>query len=126
MNVKGTRMTTPHGVTSADALARTLLLGMTESGPDLRVATGDRLQVVRAIAPTGAIIPMHRHEAEQITFLIEGRIEVTIGDEVFTAAAGDIVRVPGNVPHEFRIIERMVAVEAVSPVRPELIPVVPA
>ncbi len=95
---------------------------MTEAGPDLRVVTGESLQLVRAIAPTGTVIPMHQHEAEQVTFIVEGKIEVVIGDETYSAAAGDVVVVPGNVPHEFRIIERMVAVEAVSPLRPELIP----
>ncbi|WP_373460329.1 cupin domain-containing protein [Arthrobacter globiformis] len=65
---------------------------------------------------------MHRHDAEQLTFLIEGKIEVVIGHETFVASAGDVVVVPGDVPHEFRILERMVAVEAVSPLRPELIP----
>jgi N-acetylglutamate synthase-like GNAT family acetyltransferase/mannose-6-phosphate isomerase-like protein (cupin superfamily) len=63
----------------------------------------------------------HRHASEQITFVIDGELffEVAGGPEV-RVGAGEVIAVPGDVPHRVWTRERPArAVDAWSPVRPE-------
>jgi quercetin dioxygenase-like cupin family protein len=39
--------------------------------------------------------------------VLEGRVLLTIGGEPVPAAAGEIVRMPSNVPHAVKAVERM-------------------
>jgi unsaturated pyranuronate lyase len=50
----------------------------------------------------GARFPVHSHRQEQITLIEEGEVELTVGDEVQTLAAGDWSVVVGGVPHGIR------------------------
>lgn len=46
--------------------------------------------------------PLHWHEEEQITFVIEGELEFEAGEETRTLRRGDAVVIPSNVPHAAR------------------------
>lgn len=49
-------------------------------------------------------IPMHLHRNEDETFyILEGEVEVQLGETMITAYAGDTVFLPRDVPHGFRI-----------------------
>lgn len=44
--------------------------------------------------------PLHSHiEFEQITVLLEGRIQTSVGEERFTLGPGDLVRIPRGAMH---------------------------
>ena len=47
----------------------------------------------------GAEIPEHSHPHEQITFVVRGALEFTLGDETRTLAAGEGATIPPHVPH---------------------------
>lgn len=73
------------------------------------------------IAP-GTRVDMHKHESEQITYVIEGRLVFEIGDRSVSVGPGDIVAIPSNVPHAaFAGNEPVRAVDAWSPVRQEFV-----
>lgn len=73
------------------------------------------------IAP-GARFDTHKHESEQITYVIEGRLVFEIGDQSVSVGPGDIIAIPSNVPHAaFAGSEHVRAVDAWSPVRQEFI-----
>jgi quercetin dioxygenase-like cupin family protein len=44
-------------------------------------------------------IPLHQHPHEQLTYVIEGRFQFTIGDETTILEPGMVAVIPGNVPH---------------------------
>ena len=48
----------------------------------------------------GASLPEHAHHHEQITSLLEGRFEMTVGGETRILEAGAVVVIPSNVPHK--------------------------
>lgn len=50
------------------------------------------------LAP-GSVIPVHSHPHEQITFVVRGAMEFTVGDEVRVLRAGDGACSPAGVPH---------------------------
>jgi quercetin dioxygenase-like cupin family protein len=42
------------------------------------------------------------HATNELVTVLEGRLEMTVGDEVMTAEAGDEVFIPRNVPHSVK------------------------
>jgi quercetin dioxygenase-like cupin family protein len=70
----------------------------------------------------GSILPQHAHIHEQTGYLIEGKIRLTIGEQVFEVEKGDCWSIPGNMEHGAEILKDSVAIEVFSPVRDEYIP----
>lgn len=58
------------------------------------------------IEPGYPVPPAHIHEHEdEITYVIEGALEVTVGDEVKVVRAGESIFKPRNVAHAFAIAD---------------------
>ena len=70
----------------------------------------------------GSVLPQHAHIHEQTGYLIEGKIRLTIGEQVFEVEKGDCWSIPGNMEHSAEILKDSVAIEVFSPVRDEYIP----
>ena len=47
-----------------------------------------------------AVIPLHHHPHEQGGMLLQGRLELTIGEETRIVEAGSMFLVPPDVPHK--------------------------
>ncbi len=45
--------------------------------------------------------PPHTHAWDEAYFVLEGNVRFTVGDQVFTASAGDFLYTPGGVAHGF-------------------------
>ena len=52
----------------------------------------------------GVGAPLHSHEADELLTVLEGTLEVRLGDEVSLAGPEQTVVVPPNVPHGFRCV----------------------
>ena len=70
----------------------------------------------------GAKLPRHNHPHEQTGFLVSGRVDLTIGDEILQALPGDSWCIPGHVDHHAIAMEDSVAMEDFSPVREDYLP----
>lgn len=58
--------------------------------------------VVVDSGPGGDIVP-HRHPWAELYFVLEGTMEVQVGRQLHTAAAGDFVNIPARALHGFRV-----------------------
>jgi quercetin dioxygenase-like cupin family protein len=68
----------------------------------------------------GSVIPQHDHPHEQITYVVQGAMEFTLGDETRVLRAGDVVCCPSGVPHGVVVLdEPTVALDAWHPLREE-------
>lgn len=65
----------------------------------------------------GAAIPAHSHPHEQVTTLIMGRMEMTVGSQTKLLRPGCVVIIPGNTKHSVRAEEACYVVDAFYPVR---------
>ena len=83
---------------------------------------GDKTLMVEFRLQRGAALPLHSHPHEQIGYLAQGQIQLTIGTEIHEVKAGDSWCIPGNVPHCAECLEEAVAVEVFSPVREDYLP----
>jgi mannose-6-phosphate isomerase-like protein (cupin superfamily) len=66
--------------------------------------TGGAYDAVEEVIPPGFSPPPHVHHREEESFyVISGRIVFTRGEETIQAGPGDLVVLPRNVPHAFRV-----------------------
>jgi len=47
----------------------------------------------------GVAVPVHSHPHDQMTLVLSGRLDFTLGDETREIGPGDTVVIPGGVPH---------------------------
>ena len=86
-------------------------------GAKVHSASLTNTMLTRMEFEAGCEIPEHSHPHEQISIIIEGRMEITVGGVTRTLEKGDVAAVPSNVLHSARVLEPTVAVDAWSPVR---------
>ncbi len=85
-----------------------------------RLITGDRMMLAHVYLATGAIVPQHSHENEQITYILEGALRFWIGadgSEEVVVRAGEVLHIPSNVPHRAEALEETLDVDIFSPPR---------
>jgi quercetin dioxygenase-like cupin family protein len=83
---------------------------------------GNRTLMVEFKLQKDASLPIHSHPHEQIGYLVEGRIQLTIGSEVYDIAQGDSWCIPGGTLHGAKIMMDSVAIEVFSPIREDYLP----
>ena len=82
-----------------------------------RFVHGTGLTVAYWEIAEGSELPMHDHPQEMMINLIEGEMELTVGEETRTVVAGDVVVVPGNVTHGGRALKDCRVIDVWHPVR---------
>jgi quercetin dioxygenase-like cupin family protein len=65
----------------------------------------------------GSILPEHQHVHEQITFILEGEIEMIIGGEKFLLTAGTAHIIPSDTPHSAIALKDCKIIDSFSPAR---------
>lgn len=65
----------------------------------------------------GASIPTHQHIQEQITYIIEGQLDMIIGGKPCTLTPGMYHVIPSNMPHSATAKTFCKLIDAFSPVR---------
>ena len=89
-----------------------------------RFVTGDHAMLAQVYLDTGCVVPRHSHENEQITWVIEGRMRLTLGEngeQVVELGPGDVLHIPPNLPHEAVALEPTLDIDVFSPPRADWI-----
>ena len=86
-----------------------------------QVIHGDTMTVARVYLSKGCSVPEHSHYNEQISMLERGALKFVIGGVDKIIRAGDVLRIPPNVPHSAEALEDSVAVDLFSPRREDWI-----
>jgi quercetin dioxygenase-like cupin family protein len=85
-----------------------------------RLVTGERMMLAHVYLAKGAIVPLHQHENEQLTYILEGTLRFRLGEDgaqTVDVAAGGVLHIPSNVPHEAEALEDTLDVDVFSPPR---------
>ena len=104
-------------------------LAVAEPSPDVlrREAHTDHIMVtVVDFLSREATIPLHSHPHEQISYVVEGKIDFVLGEgdgrTVDTLEAGDVVVVPPDVPHTVKILSESARVlDCFHPIREDFL-----
>ena len=87
-------------------------------GCRLRTPYGENLMLSYLEMDQNAVIPLHDHPHEQAGMLLEGRLELAIGEDVRLCEPGDLFIIPPNTPHRAKPVGgRAVVLDVFSPVR---------
>jgi quercetin dioxygenase-like cupin family protein len=90
--------------------------------PDLgrRLISTDRMMVAHVYLDEGAIVPMHSHENEQLTYILEGVLRFWLGEDEsqqVDVAAGEVLHIPSWVPHKAQALEQTLDMDIFCPPR---------
>ena len=54
---------------------------------DRRLITGTRMMLAHVYLKKGCVVPLHSHDNEQLTYILEGALRFWIGDQLVKTAA---------------------------------------
>jgi quercetin dioxygenase-like cupin family protein len=85
-----------------------------------RIITGQRMMLTHVYLKKGCVVPLHRHENEQFTSILEGELAFSIGSADATPIVvrpGEVLHIPSNVPHQAVALADTLDVDIFSPPR---------
>lgn len=77
----------------------------------------DEAMLCEFTAKAGALVPEHSHMNDQVGYVVRGKMELYIGDQMQVVAAGDSYAIPGGVVHRAVFLEDSVIIDVFSPPR---------
>lgn len=80
-------------------------------------AHGENLTFGYIELKAGCSVPLHHHVHEQITYILKGELEMTIGGEFCPIKEGMYHVIPSNTPHSAIAKIDCIAIDVFSPVR---------
>ncbi len=84
-----------------------------------KVVPGDRLTVAQVYLKRGALVPMHAHESEQMTYVLQGALRLHVGGEELTVREGEVVHIPSRLPHQAEALDDTLELDLFGPPRRE-------
>lgn len=87
---------------------------------DRRLITGERMMLAHVYLKKGCIVPMHSHDNEQLTYIVDGALRFWIGDEKaesFVVSSGEVLVIPSHVPHKAEAVVDTLDVDVFCPPR---------
>ena len=82
-----------------------------------KVVTGEREMLAQIYLKKGALVPMHSHESEQMTYVLQGALKFLIGGEEITVREGEVLHIPSWVEHQAEALDDTFELDLFSPIR---------
>jgi quercetin dioxygenase-like cupin family protein len=82
-----------------------------------KIITGEREMVTQIYLKRGAIVPMHDHESEQMTYVLSGALKFFVGGEEIIVREGEVLHIPSSVPHQAEALDDTFEMDVFSPIR---------
>ncbi len=87
---------------------------------DRRIINGERMMLTHVYLKKGCVVPLHHHDNEQLTYVLEGALKFWIGSEdgqEIVVRPGEVLHLPSNVPHKAEALEDTLDVDVFCPPR---------
>ena len=85
------------------------------------LASGGTMMTVQFSFDKGAVGTPHTHVHEQVGYVLQGRFELTLGNDKTTLEAGDTYYVPSNTVHGVVALEDGVLLDVFTPQRQDFL-----
>ena len=82
-----------------------------------RVFTGEKAMVAQVFLKKDAVVPLHQHESEQITYILKGALKFELQGREVVVHEGEVLHIPSNVPHRAIALEDTLDLDVFSPIR---------
>lgn len=87
----------------------------------LQFVVGEELMIARVLLKKGSYVPLHSHVNEQVTYILEGALKFKIDGKEIVVAAGEVLCIPSNMPHDALALEDTVDLDVFHPPRADWI-----
>jgi quercetin dioxygenase-like cupin family protein len=92
-------------------------------GVKRKVFYQDRMMLVCFEIDPPVTFPMHKHEHEQLGFVLQGKAKFTIGEDTKIIEPNTFYKIPSNVEHGAEILgsEKAIFIDIFSPIREDFL-----
>lgn len=84
-----------------------------------KVVAGDRGMLAQIYLKRGAVVPLHAHDSEQMTYVLQGALKFLIEGEETIVREGEVLHIPAGLPHQSEALDDTFELDVFSPIRPE-------
>ena len=82
-----------------------------------KMVVGEKAMIAQIFLKKGAVVPLHQHDAEQITYILEGALKFELEGKEVVVHKGEVLHIPSNVPHRAVAVDDTVDLDVFSPLR---------
>jgi len=82
-----------------------------------KIVTGEREMIAQTYLKRGALVPIHSHESEQMTYVLQGALRFLVGGEEVIVREGEVLHIPAHTPHQAEALEDTFELDVFSPIR---------
>ena len=82
-----------------------------------KLVAGDRQMLAQVYLKRGALVPLHSHESEQMTYVLDGALRVRVSGEDVMVREGEVVVIPAGTPHQIEALADTFELDVFAPVR---------
>jgi len=82
-----------------------------------KIVTGEREMLAQVYLKRGCLVPMHAHQSEQMTYILQGSLKFLVGGEEITVREGEVLHIPSAVEHQAEALEDTFELDVFSPIR---------
>ena len=84
-----------------------------------KIVSGEREMLAQIYLKRGALVPIHTHESEQMTYILQGALRFLVDGEEVVVREGEVLHIPSGMPHQAEALEDTLELDVFSPVRAE-------
>ena len=84
-----------------------------------KIVSGEREMLAQIYLKRGALVPIHTHDSEQMTYILQGALRFLIDGEEIIVREGEVLHIPSRLPHQAEALEDTLELDVFSPVRAE-------
>jgi len=82
-----------------------------------KIIAGERQMIAQSYLKRGALVPLHAHDSEQMTYVLQGALLFVVEGEEISVREGEVLHLPAGVPHQAEALEDTFELDVFSPVR---------
>lgn len=82
-----------------------------------KIVAGDREMLAQVYLKRGCLVPMHSHESEQMSYVLQGALKFVVGGEEISVREGEVLHIPSWVEHQAEALEDTFGLDVFSPIR---------
>jgi quercetin dioxygenase-like cupin family protein len=91
-----------------------------KEGIQRRLVSTERMMIAHVYLDSGAIVPRHEHENEQLTYILEGTLRFWLGEDdsqMVDVHAGEVLHIPSGLSHRAEALKQTLDVDIFCPPR---------
>jgi quercetin dioxygenase-like cupin family protein len=82
-----------------------------------KIIAGDREMLVQIYVKRGCLVPLHSHDSEQMTYVLQGALKFLVAGEEITVREGEVLHIASGVEHQSEALEDTFELDVFSPLR---------